>query len=332
MPSGLRALRKIQCAREVTHGTAITTSTAQLIGKFTMKQDQKYYRPDDLETGSLSSFEHSHIVSEQMAGVFESDANYEQLGYILAMGVKGGVTPTGPSDSLYTWTFEPNLTAINDVNSYTLKYGDDIQAFISPFCFATDFELSGSLEDAVKVKANIVGQNVRAGTFTSLSNPAALNPVKMGNCKLYINPSWATMGNTQVSNTIIDFAYKVTQGITPVKYGDGSLFFTEMAEKKRHVELDVTFAFTSGVAGYFTDYITSPQAAKFIRLAFQGPLVGSTSRADLNLDGAFIIDDYDTFGERDGQDIVKLKLVSKRDATSGKEWSIILKNALAALP
>lgn len=330
--SGLRALRRIQCAREVTRGTAVPTSTAQLIGKFSMKQDQKYYRPDDLETGNLSSYEQVHVVAEQMAGVFESDANYQQLGYILAMGVRGGVTPTGPSDALYTWTFEPNLTAINNVNSYTMKYGDNIQAFISSFCFATDFELSGSLEDAVKVKANIVGQNVRAGTFTSLSNPTVLNPIIMGNCRLFVNPSWATLGGTQVSNTIIDFSYKVSQGITPIKYGDGNLFFTETAEKKRHVEMDVTFAFTAGVAGYFTDYIASPQTAKFIRLAFQGPLVGTTARADLNLDGAFIIDDYDTFGERDGQDIVKLKLISRRDATSGKEWSIILKNALAALP
>jgi hypothetical protein len=57
-----------------------------------------------------------------------------------------------------------------------------------------------------------------------------------------------------------------------------------------------------------------------------------TAHDVLDLDGCFVIDDYDTLSDRDGQDIVKLKLLSEYDPTGTAEWQVILKNALTALP
>ena len=51
MSAGVRAFRKIQLTKESTPGTQVTPPTAQLIGTLGMQNDQKYYRPDDLETG-----------------------------------------------------------------------------------------------------------------------------------------------------------------------------------------------------------------------------------------------------------------------------------------
>lgn len=333
-PAGLRALRRIQLAKEVTPGQQVATATARLIGTLGMKNDQKYYRPDDLETGKLSSYERSFIVGEQATLPFASDANYEQLGYLLGMSVIGGIVGGSPTDGQYTRTYIPNLTAANAPDTYTIQYGDDVQAFISGFCYSPDLEISGVLDDAVKVKANIIGQNVRTGTFTALSNPTALTPVIMGTCLLYINDTWAHMlANTSlVPATLVDFTYKITPGIMPVKYADGQIYFSDRAEKKRHVELNVTFAFNSGTAGLFANYIASPQTAKFIRLEFTGPLVGTTHHDTLDLDGCFIIDDYDTLTEREGQDIVKMKMVSQYDITATAEWEVILRNGIATLP
>ena len=337
MAAGIRAFRKIQIAKESTPGTQVATATAQLIGTLGMQNDQKYYRPDDQDDGSLSSFRRSFVTGEQASLPFESDANYEQLGYLLAMAVKGGVTPTGPVDGLYTWTFQPNLTALNSPDTFTIKYGDDIDRFISGFCFGTDIEFSGQLDDVVRVKSNLVGQNARQGaTFTSLSVPTVLSPAIVGTGKLYVDSSWANLGNTVVPATLVDFNYKTVSkagsgGINPVKFIDGNIFFSDRTEAKRHVEIESTMAFTAGVAGYFANYIA--QSSKFIRLKFTGPLVGVTARAELDLDGNFVLDTYPTITERDGQDIVKLKWIGINDAAvSGNDWQIILKNALATLP
>ena len=92
----------------------------------------------------------------------------------------------------------------------------------------------------------------------------------------------------------------------------------------------MTLAFTSGVAGYFANYIASKQTAMFIRIGFIGGLIGVTATNSLNLDGCYVIDDYPKFDEREGQDIVKLKLVSIYDVTGTSEWKITLGNAIAA--
>lgn len=330
--AGIKALRKIQLAKEVTPGTPVTTSTANLIGKLGMKLEQKFYRPDDLETGKLSSFERSIVVGEMAKLPFESDANYEQLGYLLGMAIKGAITPTGPTDGQYVWTYLPNLTASNAVDTYTIKYGDDIQAFYSPFVFATDLEISGTLDEAVKVKSNLVGQFITPGTFTSLTNPTTLTPVITNTGKLYIDTTWAGLGVTNKAATLIDFSYKISNGINAVKYLDGFIYYTDRAEKKRHVELDLTLAFNSVSYAEFAKFIASTQTKSFIRIEFTGPLIGSSHYDVLDLDGSFVIDDYDTLTERDGQDIVKLKLVSIYDSTGTAEWQVILKNALSTLP
>ena len=343
MSAGVRAFRKIQLTKESTPGTQVTPPTAQLIGTLGMQNDQKYYRPDDLETGKLSEYERSFIVGEQANLPFASDANYEQLGYLLGMSVIGAVTPTGPTDSLYVWTYKPNLVSLNAPDTYTFVYGDDVAQFISGFCFSPDIEISGTLDDAVKVKCNIVGQNVRLGPgFSALTPPIPLNPVIVGTGKLYIDNSWATLGDTYVPATLVDFSYKTVSkagagGINPIKYIDGNIFFSDRAEAKRHIELEMTLAFTSGTAGYFSsNFAVSPQIPLWIRLAFLGPLVGETSQAELDLDGCFIIDTFPTITERMGQDIVKLKLVSIYDPVGDggntDEWEIILKNGLATLP
>jgi hypothetical protein len=337
MAAGIRAFRKIQLVKESSPGTQVPTATARLIGTLGMQNDQKYYRPEDLETGKLSSFERSYVVGEQANLPFESDANYEQLAYLLGMSIKGGVTGGSPTDSVYTWTFLPNLTSLNSPDTYTIQYGDDVQAFISGFCYAPQIELSGQLDDAVKVKAPIVGQNVRTGSFTTLVNPTVLTPVIVGTGKLYVDSSWATLGNTNVAATLVDFDWKTVSkagagGINPIKYIDGNIYFSDRAEAKRHIELELTLAFTAATAGYFAAYIASLQTSKFIRIKFTGPLVGATAHDELDLDGNFIIDQYPTLTERDGQDVVKLKLVSQYDPTSTNEWQVILKNALGTMP
>lgn len=331
MAAGIRALRRIQVSPIESPRGTVTAATFRMIGTLGMKNEQKYYRPNDLETGRLSDFERSYIVGEQAKLPFASEANYEQLGYLLGMTVRGAVTGGAPADSLYTYTYAPNLTASSVLDTRTVEYGDDVQAFVSPFCFGTDLELSGTLDDALKVKTNLVGQNVRTQSFTgSLSNPTTLTPVIFGTGKLYVDTSWAGIGGTQVTATFVDMSWKLTQGQTPIKYADGNIYFSDIAEKKRHAELSLTLAFTSGAAGYFADYIASPQNKKYIRMKFTGPLVGATSRDELDIDGSYVIDDYPELTERDGQDIVKLKLVSIYDTTGSKEFQVILKNGVSS--
>jgi len=300
-------------------------ATARIVGTLGMKQENKYYRPADLETARLSEFERSVITGKQATLPFESDANFEQLGYLLGMGVKGEVSATN-SGGMYVRDYTPNLTTTANLDTYTIEYGDDVAAYRSTYCVATDLEISGQIDDALMVKASLVGRAVEPNSFTpSIDPPAALNPAVMGLGKLFIDPTYAAIGTTRQEATLVDFSYKVSQGVTPMKYGDGTLSYSDIAEKKRHIDLDLTVAFNANAVGLY--YLVDTQSNLFIRLDFPGP-----NGANLTMDGCYVIDDWGTLEERDGQDIVKLTLVSIYDRIGDFEWGIKLVNSVPALP
>ena len=322
--AGKRALRKIQFGKESTPGVAVP-ATARIVGTLGMKQENQYYRPADLETARLSEFERSVVTGKQATLPFEADANFEQLPYLLGMAVKGSVTASG-SGGQHVRDYTPNLTSSANLDTYTVEYGDDVAAYRSTYCVATDLEISGQIDEVLMVKATLIGQSVEPSPFTpGLNPPPALNSAIMDMGKLYLDSSYANLGSTRQEATLVDFSYKVSQGITPMKYGDGSLSFSQIAEKKRHIDLDLTVAYNANAVSLYPVY--NAQTSIFIRLDFDGP-----AGAKLTLDGCYVIDDYGTLEERDGQDIVKLTLVSIYDQTGNFEWGVKLVNSLPALP
>jgi hypothetical protein len=332
--NGFRALRKIQVGVEATRGLAVP-ATARLIGTVTPKQSQKYLRSSDYETGTFNDYISSDVVGVQMSGKFSAPAYYEQLGYPLEWAVRGGITGTGGA-SPYVWTFTPNQSASQALNTYTMEYGDDQGYWQTPFVFGTGFEISGKLEEAAKVDSDIVGQFMTAHALTTLSAPMPPNPIKVSQGKFYIDTSWAGLGGTQVSASLVDFSVKLVsdkgQPQTPVKYMDGNAYYTDMAEQKRHLEMTVTLAFNSVTAALYTNYTASRQTLIWPALKFTGPSITGGNDA-LEIAGAFIVDDFSELKERNGQDIISLKLASQLDpAASTNEWEIILTNALATLP
>ncbi len=331
--SGIRALRRIQSSIIESPRGTVTAATVRLFGNITMKHNQKYYRPADMETGTFDDFLQSDVIATQMGATWDGPAYYEQLGYLLGMSIKGAVSPTGGGSypSVYTYAMQPTATQIIDTR--TLEYGDNNAVFRSPFCFFTDIEFSGKLEDIVKVKGTLVGQYAVISSFASVNLPTQPSPIKVGTGKVYFDTSWANLGLTQLSGALIDFSYKLVAdkgtAQTPIKYMDGNLYYTDIAEQKRHIELDLTLAFNSDVSGLFADYTASPQTTKFWNLEFTGPAI--TGGYDgLELGGGFIIDDYSELKERDGQDIVSLKLRSIREAVTGNNYQVILSNAVVS--
>lgn len=328
--AGLTALRKIQIGKETTPGTA-HAATARLIGKLTMKQTQKAYQPPDLETGRTALLERSEIVGVDADLTYESDCNFEQLMYFLAMGIKGGVTPTGPAGSLYTWTYVPGYTSFDNPDTFTIQYGDTDQAAVdqaqrATYCVAKDLEISFSMDEAAKLKATLFGQQVASAAFTgAISPPAALVSAKGGNSKLYIDTSWAGIGGTNIPATIVNASWKLPTGFKGMKYGDGQLYFSDLAEAKRGVNLDLTLALNSTIFAKYAAYLA--QTMQYIRLA-----ITDAAGRELDLDVSGIIDVFDPIASRDGQDIVPIKIKSIFDQTGGKDFQVILKNLIAAIP
>ena len=72
-----------------------------------------------------------------------------------------------------------------------------------------------------------------------------------------------------ISATVIDFNYRCMLGVSPVMYLDNRLDFSEVAQGRRHVELDMTVGFNNEVANTWYDYFRL-QTVRTVGLQFGG--------------------------------------------------------------
>ena len=173
--AGLRALRRIQIGAEAS-GTGADTHTPNtpvdtdifLIGKLGMKLGQELYQPDDLETGRLASYERSTPIAREATLPFESDANYEQLHYLLSMAINDVEESLNSLSAPFTRNYVPEYYRTNDPLSFTFEYGDNVRSYRSTYVSCRQLELSGQVGDVVKVNADLFGRDVEERPFTGL--------------------------------------------------------------------------------------------------------------------------------------------------------------------
>lgn len=444
--TGLRGLRRILIGRENTglpndaviptadQLNALTLIRARgvdtnmfLVGKLNMKLEQENYMPDDLETGRLASFERSTAIARASNFSFESDATYEQLAYLLEMAMHGRQDPA-PSTSPYERVYVPNYTSANYPQTYTFKYGDNIQVYESLAVACQQFELSGQVGAEVRVNAGLFGRDMNEIDLTpaenmlehpSTNNQYSLNVIKMGNARFFVSNSWDDLGadagrdiasitidtagtgytdgsnisltisapptgGTQATATatvsggevtaititdagsgyttaptvtiprtgsgtdavftailglgselptvLIDFSWRMLTGYAPVKYVDDALSHTDIAENKRHVEVDMTVGFKEdslmpdthrSIPYWF--HLFREQEVRKMEIQFNEE--GTNKQLRLQASGKFT--EFGELSEREGQNIVKIKFVSEFDDTVDRDMRMYLTNGLS---
>ena len=454
MPSGARPLRKILFTREelTDPGVAVTGVNKKfLVGTIGMRPTQELYMPDQLETGRFSSYDRSQVIAREAALPFESDANYDQLPYLLGMAicregeynaaltvpqlqngvvddiaavgataatttVRGGTgefvvtmptavavgadgngytievnlsatdeiavlvgrvirvaraaasitmtlleaeitgitgftagTITDPTEVLdhdatfvFTggidaiglggiWEYHPRYGSRNNYNSFTVDYGDDIRAFRTSFVQCRQLEFSGQVGEVVRVSADLFGRGVESRSASLLvgdAAPTVLESVKMADGQFYLDYDWTTaVGATPsgLPGTLIDFGFRFTTGLSPVKFLDNRYDFSEVAQGRRHVELDLTIGFNEHAAGLFENYVAQDYVIP--QMKFNGSRI-STMNRNLSLAMGGFITEYSELSEREGQDIVKLKIVSAYDSTEDQDMAVSLNSGL----
>lgn len=229
------------------------------------------------------------------------------------------------------WDFDPNLTSNNSPNSFTLEYGDDTQAYESEYCIPSEIRLSGGVDAAVQMTVDMFGRQVSTCSFTGDLSDPSVEMILFNKAKLYIDDSGAGIGGTEKAATLISMDVRIPTGFTPQKYGDGNLYFGNIAEATRNIAVDLTFAFNA--TGVAERAAFAAQTKRFIRIAIEGSTISGPDKKFLYIDfcGRYT-EDLLSLGERDGLDIVNARLESCYDPTWTKEFRIQLQNSVAAMP
>ena len=164
-------------------------------------------------------------------------------------------------------------------------------------------------------------------------DPPSLSVVKMGDASFYRCANWtdleALASTDEVKSTLIDFSWRLVSGFAPVKYVDDALYFTDIAENKKHVEMDMTVAFSKNTDARFStkDWFTQLYRAQklgYFGLKFRHKY---DDKKGLELLQSGKITEFGEISEREGQDIVKLKLVSEWDDKSDGKKDFVIRLA-----
>jgi hypothetical protein len=329
---GVKALRKLQIGAEDPIGTAVA-ATAIWRGLGTIEDDREIVMVDE-DVGVIAPTDRAYIPRvHALLDMEEIEATFEQIPYIFEAGIKL-VTPSADgSGSGYTYTYPFSTTAQNTLRSYTIEGGDDQQAEEMEYGLVQQFTLSGTVGEAMKVSAQWMGRQVANSTYTGALSLVTVEEILFGKTSLFIDASGGTIGDTQVSTTLLDMSLDANTGVIPVFSADGELYYSTHKIRDMEVVLNMTFEHNASAVGQKT--IWRGPTKRLIRLETTGDALttsGTHSTKKLRIDLAGFYSDWSKLGERDGNDIYEVEFTARYISGDSLFCEILVVNELSALP
>lgn len=288
---GERPFAKIQYGKELktNHGT-IVPATKMLLGEvFAVTPDRKPSYPEDALGVRMKSFR--SIVYQYLAqGMLKIPNGYFQvLPLFFSCGMAGDITAveTTPAQADYLWTFTPSLVALNNPDSFSLEYGDNVQAFVSEYCMFSRLKLTGVIaqgqgDSPVALEAEYFARQIAKQAFTGAIAIPTVEPMNAKLARLYSDTTWAGVGGTELTSTLRKFDVEILTGVHPKFLGSAAKTFTVDGEGYFDVRVTLDLEGTD-LANAIRDASVA-QSLAVIRLEMPGAQIGAGTPHKLTLD------------------------------------------------
>jgi len=344
MATALRAFSKIQISNEEGTPGSAEAATEILYGMLTTAESANTLHSPDEDRGSLAR----HMANDLFVGnearlTWTGDVNFRHIAYALSMSLCGNITPTQPDSTnepnAYLWTFTPGLTTANTpdiangIDTFTIEYGDNVQAYESEYCFCTKLTISGAPNEACQFTAEIVGRQRTETTFTGALTAQSVQRAPFNLAEFYVDTTGAGLGGTQKTGVLKAFTWTLDTKFVPVYTSDGNLYFAIVGESKKAPELTLTYVRGTTSEAERDKY--DARTTTFIRLALKGATEldsGQSNVPYLYLDTAVRYTDWPTYGDEDGLATVQVTAEGVYDSTWAKMFQAALLTDLAAYP
>lgn len=330
MPAGTvlsTRLITLQSFKEVTWGTG-AAATAKWMGVQPLPTFTPMYKATvfDEQRGAPTPGYVSAVLMNGGKFSIKSYATYEDMIYYLAGAVQGGITPTGTTDK--TWAFVAPVTPNTPWNtqSYTLEFGYDIGTIVANGCTVEKLTFAGeaSKENTVEL-AGFYKTHNQNGTLTPALTDRTVEVAIGPTTKCYIDAVGATIGTTEMANALGSWSVEISTGLAPV-YTAGSLGPTGFSYSKYDVSMTLQLLYTSVVKTALTTYFATGLPA-LIRVAS----TSGTKVIQFDMCGV-LTDDFNVYGDREGAQVVELKLGAKYDSTFANFLKATVTNQVATIP
>jgi hypothetical protein len=272
----------------------VAADTLLLVAPMSIDDDRTPAFPQDLmgvRAQSARSHVDEYLVRNSLAFDNDHPLYFQILPILFSCGLKGGVTPTettgGQGD--YLWTFTPSMTAANSPNAGTLEAGDDVQAFECEYVTFERYRIEGVIDQSGGISSVTGAQDFFARQWstaaftTSIAIPTTEN-MNAKQARFYLDTAWASLGNTEKTNTLRRFAVEILTGVHPKFYGSANKYFDTIDESF----IDVMASFTlegNATADAIWD-AKQAETKQFVRLTITGAQIGTGTNHKLTIDMA----------------------------------------------
>lgn len=349
MGSAIKSATKIQVGKEATRGTAVAASRRLVTPAATYRRQEAFEHFEEDMDGLLTRASRPPINTrngtELEIGGFPLD--FEQILLPLLSGVKGGVTPTSPgTGDARLWTFKPSASADPAPDTFTVEFEEsdftNNAEMEAAYAFTSELEITGADEGTPEVRFVMTARKTADATKTGGLSLPALNPAANALWSVYVDDTWATLGDTRISGQVYGFTWKLSEFLRPGYYLDNraDLDFSKYEFGRRRVELslDVVHDPASSALVQTEEAHKAAGTPRFVRVEITGPAFASPD-GNLNrfvrLDGAFTHMDgsmEERGGDREGLMSTQLSLQGIYDSTAAADFQVAVQNSLATFP
>lgn len=339
-------LRIYQWGKESTKGTAVAATSPILATGMVFTPRDELLRPN-IARGIMQRSKGMEVPTQRWTDwtLAPTPLPFDQVCNWLSMAVKGGVTPTGPTDSAYTWSFTRVPTVVPNPDAWTLERRlNDGSAQIDnewAYALARTLTFRGAPSGEVTLEASGFARRVQASTMTgSLTAEVGHYPVHARSV-LSFGTALDFSAQSTVSSQVLDWSLVIHTGLEPIFTADN------------RADLDFATHIVNGDAAGFdfeatflvdSQYATEKTAAeaidggatgglRAIRLEVNhGVLIGvsSTRRLRANLIARNEAGSMFEVGTRDGQDIVTARY-RETHSTAAQYLEVEVVNDVATL-
>jgi hypothetical protein len=332
MAEGIVSLRKTQFGPEATAGTAVAATSVQRLLSNGAKNDSPVEFINE-NIGYLPQVNRTAQPKLAASIAFEdSPLTFEQAMYPFSAGIKTVSAVADGAGSGKIWTYAFPTTAPNSIKTWTIEYGDNIQAREMEYSFCESFAISFNAGEVVNISSNWIGRQWTNTTFTGALSAPTVEELLTSKGKLYIDAVGGTIGTTQVTNTLLSGTLNVMTGWKPVWTADGNLYFSFAKNTQPEITLDLTYEHNTSAETEYSAFVAG--TPRQMQLSFVGSALTSagtftTKILSINLAGTY--ETWDAFGDQDGNNTVSCTFRAAYDSTAALFANIAVVNEVATI-
>lgn len=335
MTQGIRGLYKIQFGVETTMGTEVDETTYWR-GQGTINDASEIVYPEE-DVGIIGRVGRTYVPkSDGTVDLPEIEATFEQVSYLLNMGVEGTTGSQDGSGSGYVYTHDFPYDAVQSPYFYTFVLGDNQQAELMTACFAEQVVISGAMEEAWKMKATLRGWPGGPSSFKGSLSIPTVEEIIFGKTALYVDDVGDGYGTTPVTQSFLNFELTVDRLFKAVWTGDGTNKNFTLVKVNSGYEVTLKYTLEHDSVAVAERANRRAGTARAIRVIATGDTLttagSSYSVKTVIMDIPGTYSENEALDEDDGNMVIPFTLKNHYDATLTDRGQIVVVNELSALP